>query len=333
MNPTPAAESFDPSRHASSPADLPPVEAPTAGFIVQLFVIPAVIVVVVVVVWLLFGKLAGGEKDAMSYVETIKSPNANWRAAFELTSLIKNNAQLASDPRLLGELAELLDQDLNLKTDEKLLQWLTSTLGTFQTLDGIGNSGKKADVVAVLCKALADTRPEEVRLAAAVSLAQHAARMEGKLTDPRAVKALVETRSADSLTVRKLAAFALGFMGGDDATAGLKTMLDDPERDVRYNAALALGRRDDPAALGNFKEMLSDADLEKLYKDTPPAERTSKIESVELEALNSLNAAAGQGKTSLLNSLKPEVERLTRSGLISVRSRAQEVLKVLQNPK
>ena len=50
-------------------ADLPPVEAPSASFVVQFFVIPAVVVAVVIVVWLLFGKLAGGERDAMEYVE------------------------------------------------------------------------------------------------------------------------------------------------------------------------------------------------------------------------------------------------------------------------
>jgi HEAT repeat protein len=184
-----------------------------------------------------------------------------------------------------------------------------------------------------LCKALDDTRPDEVRLAAAASLAQHAARMEGTLVDPRAVKALVATKSASSPSVRKVAAFALGFMGGDEATAGLKSILDDSDRDVRYNAALALGRRDDPAALGNFREMLSDKDLEVLCNDTPKAERSSKIESIELEALNSLNTAAGKGKTTLLTTLKSEVDVLTRSGLVSVRSRAQEVLKSLQTSK
>ena len=47
--------------------DLPPVEPPSAGFVVQLFVIPLV-VVVVIIVWLLFGKLAGGDGAAMEYV-------------------------------------------------------------------------------------------------------------------------------------------------------------------------------------------------------------------------------------------------------------------------
>ena len=55
--------------------DLPPVEPPSAGFVVQLFVIPAVVVVVVIIVWLLFGKLAGGERDAMEYVRQLRSPD------------------------------------------------------------------------------------------------------------------------------------------------------------------------------------------------------------------------------------------------------------------
>ena len=73
--------------------DLPPVEPPSAGFVVQLFVIPAAVVVVVIIVWLLFGKLAGGERDAIEYVRQLRSPTANWRLAFELASLIQHDAQ------------------------------------------------------------------------------------------------------------------------------------------------------------------------------------------------------------------------------------------------
>src|SRR5947209_17234343 len=89
------------------PVDLPPVEPPSAGFIVQLFVIPAAIVAVVVAVWLLFGKLAGGERDPMDYVREIKSGNVHrrGRAAFELGSLLHNDARLSRDPSLLGELS------------------------------------------------------------------------------------------------------------------------------------------------------------------------------------------------------------------------------------
>src|SRR5438270_3789969 len=108
-------------------ADLPPVEAPSASFVVQLFVIPAVVVAVVIVVWLLFGKLAGGERDAMEYVRLLRSPDANWRAAFELASLIQNDARLAKDPELLGELTDLLAHDLDKAENPKLTQYVALT--------------------------------------------------------------------------------------------------------------------------------------------------------------------------------------------------------------
>src|SRR5918995_3395141 len=117
--PTYSSDWRDPTQ-GPAPADLPPVEAPTAGFIVQLFVIPAVVVAVVIVVWLLFGKLAGGERDAMDSVRQLHSADANWRAAYELASLIQNDPKLAQDKRLLGELTDLLEQDLAHGEDPKL---------------------------------------------------------------------------------------------------------------------------------------------------------------------------------------------------------------------
>src|SRR3954462_11494299 len=96
------------------PTELPPVEPPSAGFIIQLFVLPAVIVAVVIVVWLLFGKLAGGERDPMDYVRAIQeaNPHQSYRAAFELASLIHNDRRLSEDRRLLGALTVALDRAL-----------------------------------------------------------------------------------------------------------------------------------------------------------------------------------------------------------------------------
>src|SRR5262245_55378502 len=118
-----------PGKDAMPPVpDLPPVEAPSAGFIVQLFVIPALVVLVVILVWLLFGKLAGGERDAMDYVRLIRSSSGNWRtanrAAFELASLIQNDPKLAADPRLLGELTELLEHELDSIEDPEMTRYV-----------------------------------------------------------------------------------------------------------------------------------------------------------------------------------------------------------------
>src|SRR4051794_7662003 len=212
-------DSRDPRDPMPMLADLPPVEAPSAGFIVQLFVIPAVVVAVVVVVWLLFGKLAGGERDAREYVRLLRSPSANWRAAFELASLIQNDARLGHDPVLLGELSDLLAHDLDQGENPKLTQYVALTLGAFQTLDARSLSGQPVDPIAALVRALAAPQPAPVRIAAAASLAKHAARLEGTLDDPRAVRALGEAGSdpAAEAELRQMAVYALGFFGGEPA--------------------------------------------------------------------------------------------------------------------
>src|SRR6516164_8891411 len=126
------ASSGNPDPTANLP-DLPQVEPPSAGFVVQLFVIPAAVVVVVIIVWLLFGKLAGGERDATEYVRQLRSPTANWRLAFELASLIQHDAKIGSDPFLLGELSELLTHVLDQPdTDPQLMQYLALTVGAFR---------------------------------------------------------------------------------------------------------------------------------------------------------------------------------------------------------
>ena len=80
------------------PAELPPVDPPSARFIIQFFVIPAAIVLVLVVAYLAFvqlpfGRLANGGRNVGDYVRSIKSDNQErrWRSAYDLASLIHND--------------------------------------------------------------------------------------------------------------------------------------------------------------------------------------------------------------------------------------------------
>ena len=314
--------------------DLPPVEAPTAGFIIQLFVIPGVIVFVVILVWLLFGKLAGGERDAMEYVRTMRSsagnPRAAQRAAFELAGLIRNDPKLSADPKLLGEMTDLLEHDLDTVENPEMSEYVAFAIGRFQTLDAISSSGQKIDPLSALDRALDPKYPTAIRSAAAVALAMQAARLKGKLDDASTVAALTRSASTGDEQVRKLSVYALGFFGGDAATAGLKErLLSDEDRDVRYNAAIALGRRGDPVAAATFREMLNPADLDRVTISESPTEKRSRIEAIELEALSALQTSATEGKPALARLLRPQVDGLTRSGLVSVRNRAQALAQVL----
>ncbi|MFO0908816.1 MAG: HEAT repeat domain-containing protein [Isosphaeraceae bacterium] len=313
--------------------DLPPVEAPSAGFIVQLFVIPAVVVLIVILVWLVFGKLAGGERDAMEYVRLIRGVSTNWRsanrAAYELASLIQNDPKLAADPKLLGELTELLEQNLDKVEDPEMTQYLALALGRFQIAEGVSGNGTMVDTLATLARALDAIYPDSIRIAAAMSLAEQAAHREGKIDHARAVAALSETARAAEPTLRQVSVYALGFFGGEAATNALRDHLADENRYARYNAAVALSRRGDPTAAGTVREMLSTADLEKVLDITSADEKRAKIEAIELEALNALQTAITAGKPELARQARREIEALSQTGLSSVRNAALNVLKNL----
>jgi hypothetical protein len=321
-------EPFDPRDSAPHPTltDLPPVEAPSAGFIVQLFVIPAVIVAVVIVVWLLFGKLAGGERDAMEYVRLLRTSNAHWRTAYELASLIQNDPKLSRDPQLLGELTDLLAFDLDRDESPELTQYVALTIGAFQTLDAEAHDGRKLDPLTTLAKALAPKHPVEVRIAAAISLAKQAARLDRTLNQPEAVKALGEASESDDPNLRQTSVYALGFFGGEAASRILHDRLNDADCYARYNAANALGRRGDPEAKGVLREMLTPEDLARVISLDSESEKRSKIEAIELEALQSLQTSADRNHAALAKTLRPQIENLSRSGLISVRNRAMALL-------
>src|SRR5579863_10030498 len=127
-------------------ATLPPVEPPSAGFIVQLFVIPALIVLAVVGVWALFGKIASSQEDWRDLVEEIRNTNQHrrWRGANGLATLLvsdqragQNGEHLASNPEIARALVGLFEEGLNGHStrDDDLKQeaFLARTLGLLDT--------------------------------------------------------------------------------------------------------------------------------------------------------------------------------------------------------
>ena len=88
---------------------LPPVEQPSARFIIQLFVVPALIVMLIVAVWLSFNWLvrstALGPDKLIQGIEDGPSA-ARWQRASELADLL----QKRQDKELFEPVAHLLPQ-------------------------------------------------------------------------------------------------------------------------------------------------------------------------------------------------------------------------------
>ena len=328
-------------------AELPPVEPPSARFIVQLFVVPFVIVVVLVTFLLLiytfFGRLATGGRDPGGYVEAIRSGNENrrWRAAYELASLIHNDDRLARDPELLGALTGLLHQELERRelagapnSDlPRVAQYLALTIGAFQTLEA-RDEGRAVDPIATLTDAIAPGRPDAVRAAAATSISRQLARPESRIEPDKVLPALTEAAEADEPTVRAASVYALGYLDDDRAKAKLAEALRDPDRDIRYNAAVALARLDVAKDLSVLREMLSTPDLEAVYESDlrdRPDEARRRIEAIQLEALLSLQDAVDSGKTQTTRALRVDLAKLTRSERRPVGVEATNLLGSLQD--
>lgn len=333
MSPTPESNGPPELR----PDALPPVEPPSARFIIQLFVIPFAIVLVLVSAYLLlvslpFGRLATGG-DATEYVRAIRQGNENrrWRSAYDLASLIHNDARLARDGRLLGELTDLLAEELDrTRTDPRVAEFLALALGSFQTLEARDESGRPGDPLGVLALALGPAQPSSVRVAAAVTISRQAERLKGKLQDDRVVETLARATRADDPEVRQRAAYALGYFDRADARDALRrAVAEDEDRTVRYNAAAALARLGDLDALPVLREMLSPRDLAQVIKRPDPSETKRQIEAIELEAVWAIQAANAAQKPQLARKLRPALEDLSRSGSRDVRVEATALLKKL----
>jgi hypothetical protein len=335
----------DPSHEIVSevnpPLDLPPVDPPSARFILQLFVIPFVVVVILVcillIVYGLFGKLATGGQDALEYVQIIRSGNENrrWRAAYELASQIHNEPNLARDSKLQNELGKLLADELRDPADDMKVetpQYLALALGAFDKLEGTDTPAPSGAFEALL-RALESDVPAVIRAAAAQSLSIHAAKPGAHISSNLVVPALVNATKSDDSDLRRRAAYALGYFDTPESRAALAASTGSDDRLTRYDAASALARLDDPASLGVMREMLSTHELESAFaselKNNSGPSR-AMIEAVQLEALSALSDALAKDRNALTLELKPELETLARDGTKNVQMEVRTLLQKRQ---
>jgi hypothetical protein len=269
-------ESFDPpSALATSdelrPEDLPPIEPPSAGFIVQLFIVPALIVVAVIGVWALFGKLASSEQDHRTLIRELNSSNEHrrWRAALSLAQMLKSDLDQGADGRgltrnreIATELTSMLDDRLTAllpgdkKEREQALkhqEFLSRSLGMLDVNE---------IVLPVLQRAMDVGQDREVRKNSIAAIALIAGRNETAgepMTSPEVVESLVTATNDSDVLIRQMGTYALGLMQTDKAEQRLVALLKNSDQNTRYNAAIGLVRRKSPGGLPVFQEVLEQA--------------------------------------------------------------------------
>ena len=313
--------------------DLPPVQPPSAGFIVQLFVVPGLIVLAVVAVWAMFGRIAAGEQDWRKLVQELQSPNTHIRnrAMYGLAQVLDQDRRrgeqgqhLANNSEIAQGLSEQLSKELKSGSSSKdgvaIQQYLTRAMGLLdppETLDDTRKetnstendqppSSAAASVTAALKQALEPTRDIEIRKSAAASIAFIAGRALDRgqpLEAPGLVQALIEVSTDKQTVMRQAAAFALGLFRSPEADQQLQVLLGNDDRMTRINAAIALSRSGSTEGLAVLKQAL----IEKA--PTTPEDKAEHSTNPKISRKGSVDVLSHHNRvaehsTILKNSLK-----------------------------
>jgi hypothetical protein len=309
-----------PSERFSPDDALPPVEPPSAGFILQLFVVPGVIVVVVVAIWLMFNWLAHMGTDGEAYVRALSRNNeARWQAAFNLANALRQERisgkpALTVDKHLAEQLAGILEREIEAGSMEKqpiaLRIYLSRALGEFRIDDGLPALIKAATTQR-------DAVEGDVRRTALQGIAVLAANFDAG--DPRFInnekltEALATAAADPDPRTRAAAAVAMGVIGGPAHSEKLHFLLDDSHPDVRYNAAVRLAGQGDAAATDVLVEMLDQEETAGVEAEQQEDMRAFKRSLITINALRATEQLAQKNSTADLSALETAVDKLRDS--------------------
>jgi hypothetical protein len=325
---------------------LPPVEAPTGKFILQLFLIPLVIVSIVVLLWLLFSWVAHmGRDNAAELAKSIeRGDTASWQRAYELADLLRSPDPrydaVRSDAALAERLSEFLKRDLaepasGQQDRGRVMRrmYLCRALGSFSVPAGL-------DVLLMAAEQERDSIEVEVRYSALEAIATLANNCgPDALRDNEKLLSVVldASRATDSgdapppvakdggptlyrphAELRAVAAYALGVIGGEQATERLRRMLHDPYPNARYNAATGLARAGDIECERVLKEMLDPENEVAIRDERYPNDQARKRTTVLLNGIKATVIFAENNPTADVSRLKAELQKLAKSPLESV---------------
>lgn len=349
---TESSDSIGKNLHSGTlPDDLPVVEPPSAGFILQLFMVPGLIVAAVIGVWALFGQISSSEQDWRQQIVEMRSNNEHrrWRGANGLAQMLRadielgeNGQQLSRNPAIAKELTELLKDLLDEPASDKELisqqSFVTTTIGWLDIHD---------TVIPVLLDAADPGRDEIVRADAIRSLALIAGRADEtgvRLDRTKLTDALLEYSRASSPLIRQLCAFTLGLVDGKGIEQRLRVLAEDDDANTQVNAAIALARRGSTDGLPVFFRVMKEAAEpvnpavmpgETLAERKAEAQRQESMNAVALvNVLKALEEVYWKMESDEASQARELVEQIADSfDIISIRMRAREALRVMDESR
>lgn len=284
---------------------LPPITPPSGRFIVQLFVVPAVIVTVIVLLWLLVaGVVLRRSGNPQELIQSLSgSSGERWQSAQQLADMLRDERydSFKENEAAARQLAQIIERELGQagngerlsEKDVTLLMFVARALGEFRV-----DVGLPALLTAARLEAGQDDELMHVRRAAIQAIAVLTSNMRER--DPgwtgedfALEEQLLELAASEERLVRSETAFALGVLGTEAALEKLADLTHDPYADARYNAANALARHGDLRAVDTLAEMLDPAEMAGLkYEDDRPIYQFHKRGTILLNALASTERLA-----------------------------------------
>jgi HEAT repeat protein len=306
---------------------LPPVEKPSARFIVQLFVVPMLIVAVVVVGWVAFrGLVRRTTLDPNKLVEGIESgPSvARWQRANDLANILqdKRYTSFRRDRTSAAQLARILDREMNPPEDGRTEEeraafpyFLAMALGQFDVPDGLDTLLKAADKAS----------DKLVRYAALEAIAARASNLQQldppeQLVHPELERTLLRLASDEDPKLRRRSVFALGKIASPAAIERLEVMTDDPDSDTRYNAAVALAHHGNAKAVETLAEMLDLEDLAAVREEENELNQQLKRTVLIGSAIGATHALAQQNPKADLSPVIQALDRLAGADAATLRN-------------
>ncbi len=308
----------EPNQNSAPAGDdlLPPVEPPSAGFIIQLFVVPALIVIVIVAVWLTFTSLVRRTSpdkviQGLEYGPSI----ARWQRASELADMLRNErfADFKRSAEAAEHVARILDREIDragmgggMQEEEVTLRYfLARALGEFEVNNGIGVLLKAAET-------RRDPREQIVRHGALEAIAVRAYNLQQhdppqEISHPALDETLSLLAGDEEPATRSKTAYALGQIGTPAAIERLEPMVDDPDADTRYNAAVALAHHGNASAVETLAEMLDLEESAGVRGETNEQNRAYKRAVIVANAIEAAQTLARQNSDA---DLSPVIEAL-----------------------